>query len=148
MKIKQIILIFLSALIIGCSGFSSSEDINKSLIKEMLDDIKISFNLIDLGNIMYHYHEDFFHQGDFYEDELIRWESRLINYEEMNITDVEVELNGGFAVVYFTLIFNNEEESNVWSEPSEANGDISYLIFSDDKWQIYGNQLAEDQLPQ
>jgi len=144
---KYLIIFFLSILLINCTGFSSTEDINKSEIIEMLDDIRIAFNMADPDQIISHYHSDFFHNGDLYEDELIKWESRLINYAEMDMLDIEIDINGEFAIAYLTLSFTEQSDTDSWEEPSEENGDLSYLIFDGNEWQIYGNQLNGDQSP-
>jgi hypothetical protein len=138
-----IILIFLT----GCLDLSTTKDINNSQITEILEDIRISFNLADLDQLMSHYHSDFFHNGDLIGDEVLRWESRLIEFTEIDISNIEIDVDGNYAIASFTLTFETSESSNNWSEPSVENGDISYLIFDSEEWQIFGNQIDPDYLP-
>jgi len=144
---KYLTFLSLCILISSCSGFSSSEDINEAEIIEMLEDIRIAFNLADIDQIMSHYHSEYFHNGDLYEDEIIRWESRLNNYVELDITGIDIDLDDGFAIAYFTLILRTSDNTESWSEPSDENGDISYLIFNSNTWEVYGNQIDPNQFP-
>jgi len=145
LKIYLLPLIFL--LITACSGFSSPDEIDTYEIEQMIEDIRISFNLADIDQIMFHYHSEFFHNGDLHADEEIRWESRLTSYTEMKFSQLDIDVNDEFAVVYFDLEFISEDTSLSWEEPSSENGDISYLYFFEGRWRIYGNQLDADQLP-
>ena len=144
---RVLIFLIICLLLSGCLDLSTTEDVNKSMITEMLEDIRISFSLADLNNIMSYYHDDYFHNGDLYGDEAVNWESRLVEYVEMDVEDIETDINGIYAVVSFTLTFRSIEGSESWSEPSEEHGDISYLIFSNDEWKIFGNQIDPDYLP-
>jgi hypothetical protein len=136
------LLIFLSVILIaGCSGLSSSKDVNLSLITELLEDIRITFIQADLDGLMSHYHSDFFHNGDFFNDEYALWESRFVEYVDLTIENIDIEINGNFAIAYFDLTFYTESGSATWQEPSTELGDLSYLFYDDNEWQIYGNQI-------
>ncbi len=148
MKMRFGLLIIIVVLLSGCSGLSSTEDVNKSLITEMLEDIRIAFILADLNAIMSHYHSDYFHNGDFFADEEVKWESRLIEYSEIDITDLDIDISGNFAVASFNLDLISENGSSLYQEPSAENGDLSYLYYENGEWQIFGNQQDIDQLPQ
>ncbi|MCK4311343.1 MAG: nuclear transport factor 2 family protein, partial [Candidatus Cloacimonetes bacterium] len=134
---KYFILVLI--LLISCCDTSSPEDVAEAQILEILDTIIASFTFNDLNEIMQNYHPDFLHNGDDYDFEVIRWEIRLNDYDEIDFTDIDIELDGDFAKVYFTMtLYDNEGNSFVTQEPSEENGDISYFYREFDDWKICG----------
>jgi len=139
---KYLVSIFILLLLLSCSDLSSPEEVNTSMIKEILENIETAFNFADSEVIMSYYHPDFLHNGDNYQNEELRWQIRSIDYNEIMISDIEIEFFTDFsAIANFTLILksiNNEEE---FSEPSNENGDISYFHKESGEWKILGNQL-------
>ena len=138
---KYLILVFI--FLIACSDTSSPEDVAEAQILEILDTIIACFPF-DLEGIMQNYHPDFLHNGDDYDFEEIRWDIRINDYNEIDFTDIDIELDGDFATVSFTMTFyDNEGNSFVSQEPSEENGDISDFYRDFDGWKICGKDFLE-----
>jgi len=138
-KLGFVLILFV---VLSCSDISSSEEENKVIIEQTLTDISIAFNFDDLSGIMDRYHPDFLHNGNDWNDEEFIWEGRMIEYLEMEITDVEIDLiSSSRATAEFILTFRNSETEVIWNEPSEENGDLSYFSYVNSEWKISGNQI-------
>ncbi|MDP8269311.1 MAG: hypothetical protein P9L97_11350 [Candidatus Tenebribacter davisii] len=119
---------------------TSSEELNKIEITDILDLIQISFNMNDIDGIMQSYHQYFFHNGDDFDFERTRWEIRLNDNDDLLFEDIEITLNGNFATASF--IMRLDETST--DEPSDENGDISYFYHDFESWKICGKDFVTE----
>jgi len=138
---KYLISIFILFLMISCSDLSSPEEVNTARIKEILENIENAFIFDNIEEIMINYHPDFLHNGDDYDDEELRWEIRLIDYNEIMISDIEIDfLTDISAIANFKLTLKSSDNEEEFSEPSNENGDISNFHKESGEWKIFGNQ--------
>lgn len=126
------LLIFL-LIVISCDT-SSPEELDKNDILDIFDSIQLSFNIDDLDGIMYNYHQDFFHDGDFYWERDVIWVSRLADYNALLFENIEISLNGNYATASFLMHL----DSITTEEPSVENGDISYFFYDLGSWLVCG----------
>ena len=127
-----LILIFL----ISCDT-TSPEELDKNAILDILDSIQSNFNFDDPEGIMQYYHQDFFHNGDYYDFERIRWEIRLRDYDDLLFENIEIELNGNYATAYFLMHL----DETITEEPSDENGDLSYFFYELGSWKLCGKDF-------
>ena len=104
---------------------TSSEELDKNEIIDILDSIQSNFNMDDIDGIMQYYHLDFNHNGDSFDWERTIWEIRLNDYGDLIFEDIEINLNGNYATAYFLMHL----DENTTEEPSDENGDISYFYY-------------------
>jgi len=145
---KWILLILLAAVLVSCD-VSSPKEIAESEIRSILDDLELRFpsNNIDddLDIIMSHYDDDYLHSGSTKSDERERWYILLIDYLELNIEDLTIEIIDDYdAHVSFQMIFSRSDISLEIDVPEEED----YLYYfeidtMDDHWRIIGNQENE-----
>ena len=136
---KEIVLIF-SLLLLFCSrDISTPEEASVGEIENALDAIELGFNLDHIDEIMQYYEPDYLHNDDDIDDVRLDWEIRLNDYQEMEISEIDIELDGDRATVSFILKFlNNGETVQEYIEP-EDNGDLSYWELEINSWKISGN---------
>lgn len=140
MKSKVILGIFIILLIISCSDTTSSEDISKMEILDILDEIESAFTFSDIESIMENYHHNFSHLANdsFYNfgSETIVWESRINSYSNIDFLEIDIQINGDTAIASFQFHLDDE----IFPEP-ETYGDISYFYNSINGWVICGNNF-------
>ncbi|MCF7912205.1 MAG: hypothetical protein K9M99_06735 [Candidatus Cloacimonetes bacterium] len=136
---------FLIALIVGGCDLSSPEEASTGEIANALDALELAFNLHHIDEIMVFYANSYLHNGDDIDDVLLDWEIRLNDFQEMELSDIVIELDGDRATVTCRRIFYvNGASVQEWNEP-EDNGDISYWSLVGDQWLIRGNEhIRED----
>lgn len=135
---KILFLLLISVVIISCD-LSSPEDVNKSEIKNIFDEIKTVFNFNDLDAIMQNYHPEFKHNTNDWAFEEIVWNIRLNDYDVIDFSDLQIDLHGDYATVYFTMYLDAE----AFQEPSTENGDISYFYWDTNRWYLCGNEFSD-----
>ncbi|MBN2461811.1 MAG: nuclear transport factor 2 family protein [Candidatus Cloacimonetes bacterium] len=139
---ESILPLFLSiCCLLACNKVSSPGEANAAEINQLLNDLELAFNYHDLDEIMTFYHEDFLHNGNDFDAETVIWDNRLLDYLELEIDNITVDvISGEYAVASFTMTLSNQDGFVTSQEPSQENGDLSYLqlFFSD--WKIVGNQ--------
>ena len=129
-------------LLFSCDDFTSSEDINKHNIEDILDHIQTSFYTDDVTSIMENYHPDFRHNTNSFSDEETLWQIRVVDFYDIAIEDVTIDLNNSiWATASFKLTLFYDEDKIVTMEPSEANGDLSYFYKDDGQWKICGKDF-------
>ncbi len=128
-------LIFL--FIISCD-ITSSEELDKNEIIDILDSIQSNFQFDDLYGIMQYYHQDFLHNEDDYDWEMFIWEQRIADYDELNFENIEIVLNGNYATAYFLMHLDD----TFTEEPSDENGDISYFFYESGSWKLCGKNFT------
>ena len=129
-------------LFFSCDSSSSPDNIDENMIREILQNIALAFNYGNIEEIMIYYHPDFLHNGDDLDSEHTLWELRSIEYNELEIENVEIGfLNDDYATASFILRFIGNSGSDSWDEPSDENGDLSYFFLDFSGWMIIGNQM-------
>ena len=134
MKYLLLLLSFMFLFLTSCDT-TSSEELDKNEIIDILDSIQSNFIMDDIDGIMQYYHQDFYHNGDSYNWEITIWEVRLNDYNDLIFEDIEIELNGNYATANFLMYLND----TITEEPSDVNGDISYFYRDLDGWKLCGN---------
>jgi len=117
---------------------TSPEEFDEQSIMEILDSVQSNFNFDDLDGIMQYYHEDFYHNGNDFEWERdVIWFTRLNDFDNLNLQNIEIEVDGDFA----TASFNMSLDQTLTEEPSQENGDVSYFYYDQQKWLICGQNF-------
>jgi len=133
MKNFYFLLIIISIFILSCDT-TSPEELDKNAIIDILDSIQSNFNFDDLDGIMQNYHQYFNHNGDDFNWERDTvWSTRLNEYDELLIENIDVIINGDFATASFLM----QLDETTSQEPSE-NGDASYFYYEFGSWKICG----------
>ena len=138
---KNILLSFLFLLCISCSDSTSPKNVDKYLITSILEDIETAFSFDDIERIMNHYHPNFLHNENNFNDEYAIWEIRLLEYDEIEFTEIEISINDNFASAEFVMKLSSGEDFVIYNEPDD-NGDISYFYYDLDAWKICGNNFS------
>ncbi len=138
---KNILLSVLIILCISCSESTSPKDVDEYLITSILEDIETAFIFGDIERIMNHYHPDFLHNENNFADEYVIWEIRLLEYNNIEFTEIEISINDNFAIAEFVMKLSSGEEFDIFNEPGD-NGDISYFYYDLDEWKICGNNFS------
>ena len=117
---KEIALIF-SLLLLFCScDISTPEEASVGEIENAFQAIELGFNLDHIEEIMQYYDQDYLHNGDDIDDVLLDWEIRLNDFQEMEISEINIELDGDRATVSFIRKFlNNGETEQEYTEPDD-----------------------------
>ena len=136
---KNIILSVLIILCISCSESTSPKNVDEYLITSILEDIETAFSFGYIDSIMNHYHPNFLHNENNFDDEYVIWEIRLLD-NEIEFYEIEITINDNFATAEFVMKLSSGEEFVVFNEP-EDNGDISYFYYDLDEWKICGNNF-------
>ncbi len=112
---------------------------DKEQIRQILTNIKLAYEQHDIDGIMQYYNSSFLHNGmhTWQAEEL--WLDRMSEYPYIDFEDITIELDVDDAVATFTMKLQNPEET-VYSDEPQDNGDTSYFVYEDDKWQVFGNQ--------
>ncbi len=139
---KNILLSFLIIfLCITCSDSTSPKNVDEYLITSILEDIESDFSFGYIDSIMDHYHPNFLHNENNFADEQVIWEIRLLEYNEIEFTEIEISINDNFANAEFVMKLSSGEEVDIFNEPDD-NGDISYFYYDLDEWKICGNNFS------
>jgi len=146
--IKWILLLLLAVTLVSCD-VSSPKEVAESEIRNILDDLELRFpssnNDNDLDIIMSHYDDDYLHSGSTKSDERERWYILLIDYLELTIEDLEIDVIDNYdAHVMFRMIFSSSDASLEVDVPEDENNLYYFELDSvDSHWRIIGNQQTE-----
>ena len=118
---------------------TSSEELDKNEILDILDSIQSNFNFGDLDGIMQYYHLNFNHNGNDYDWERdVIWFTRLNDYNDLIFENIEINLNGNYATANFLMHL----DETATDEPSDNNGDISYFYRELGNWKLCGEDFV------
>jgi len=132
------LLLIIFIFIFSCDT-TSPEDLDKSMIIDILDSIQSNFNFDDLGGIMQYYHQDFLHNGDDFDWERdVIWFTRLNDYGNLIFENVDIALNGNYATASFLMYL----DETISQEPSDENGDISFFYYEHGNWKLCGEDFV------
>lgn len=134
------LIFFITVLIITACDVTSPEEANEALLQTALDDLELAFNMHHLSEIMDLYSYDYLHNGDEWSNVELDWNIRLNDYQEMDLDDIRLDINGEEAVVSCVRRFYNDQIMiAVFNEPDD-DGDISYWELKNNEWKISGNR--------
>ena len=142
MKIVVTLLVVL--LLLSCSG--SDKNVEKSIIRDILQQIEDSFNRTeDLDRIMRFYHRDFLHKGGniyYWEGE---WHDRMVLYQRLSIEIIsDIEVINEYATARLKITFTDVDGRETMYIDPETFGDMSYFLYEPhNDWKIIGNGLLE-----
>jgi len=143
MKYLSLLLLAPLLLLGGCKGVSDTETVDTTRIENILEAIQTDFNNYQSESIIDYYHEDYLHDGDGLIMAEHIWNERSANYLEMQLTNIEIELDGNFATASFEMHLYGADDEDVFLEPYE-HGDFSYFHKDNGVWRIYGNQNPDE----
>lgn len=145
---KWTLLLLLALALFSCD-VSSPEEVAESEIRAILEDLEFRFPSSNIDNdlelIMSHYDDEYLHSGSTKSSERERWYILLIDYEELVIEELEIEVEDNYdANASFRLIFSNRDETLEIDVPEEEDYLYYFELDSvDDHWRFIGNQQTE-----
>ena len=138
MKYLLLLLSFMFLFLTSCDT-TSPEELYKNAILDILDSIQLNFNMHSgPDDIMQYYHPNFNHNSDSYDWERTIWEIRLNEFNNLNINNIEINLNGNYATANFIMHL----DEIITEEPSDDNGDISYFYRELGSWKLCGEDFV------
>ena len=136
-------MIFLSAIIFTSSCTGDDENVQKSVIRDILQQIQSSFIQRDLEKIMSFYHPDFFHKGNNIHSQSFIWQDRINRFVELDIEFIDIEIRNDYAMAIIKITFTGEHQSLPTYIDHETEGDLSYFFHDHRDWRIIGNGMSE-----
>jgi len=135
------LIIALIMLSMGCSK-STSSDYDEDRINTIMYNIRTAFNDHEIDNLMNYIHIDYLHKGKIRWQIREDWLDRMAKYQLIDFQNIDIEVNDENAIVTFTMKLQNQSET-VYSNEPNRNGDLSYFIYDNNDWHVFGNQLPE-----
>ncbi len=146
MLLKKILITFglfiLIFTLMSCKKASSSDDLNKGDIIQILQGIEDHFNMIETNQIFNFYDDDFFHRGKSIIQERIIWQDRQAQFSNLTFKNIDIDLENNYATVSFLMVFSDGQNETIFIEPHDI-GDVSYFKKINNEWKIYGNQTRK-----
>lgn len=139
MRIRVIFLLLMMILLVSCTSDLSKEEIAKTEINQILDNVADDFRLLEINKLMSKYDDDYYHKSFDKQEQRTIWEDRRAEYNYMEISNLSIEVNGDRAVASFVVKYSNENTQDIFIEPEDI-GDISFFKKENNEWVIYGNQ--------
>ena len=143
---KRLIFIFILSILFFVTSCTGDDDnVQKSIIRDILQEIQISFFQKDsVEQIMRFYHPDFYHKGNnFYAEQAI-WEDRLVRINRIEIEIVDIDIKNDYALAYLKITeFDYQGHPIRTYIDHETEGDLSYFFHDFRDWKLIGNQFAE-----
>lgn len=137
-RLIMLVIIFIGMLS-GCKS-TSSQDYNVSRINTILYNVRRAFNEHDIDTLMSHIHLNYLHKGQSRWAIREVWLNRMSNYQIIDFLNVAIFVDGNSARVEFTMKLQNADETVYTNEPNQ-NGDLSFFIYDNYDWSVYGNQF-------
>jgi hypothetical protein len=131
-------LIFTMSLI-SCS-LSDQDKVDKAEIASILNRIRVDFNDGNESGIMSHYHLDFLHRGNVFNDQTFVWRERLSRYQNIEIEIVDIEIDGDMGMARLLVRYSDRFQTHPPIVEPEQFGDMSFFWHDHRSWKIYGNQ--------
>lgn len=145
---RWILLPLLFITLISCE-VSSPEEVAESEIRTILDDLEMRFPSSNIDNdldiIMSHYDDDYLHSGSTKSYERERWFVLLIDYLELTIEDLEIDVLDSYdAHATFRMVFSRSDAVLEVDVPEDEDNLYYFELDSvDSHWRIIGNQRTE-----
>ena len=102
--------------------------------------IRMAFNDHDIDRLMSYINTGYLHKGQSRWEIREVWLDRMAEFLIIDFQNICIEVHDDRAVVSFTMKLQNQTES-VYSTEPERHGDLSYFIYVNNIWWVYGNQL-------
>jgi len=131
-------------LLLGCLLFincqkTTSVDYDETRINTIFYKLKQAFNDKDINNFMNYFHTDYLHKGQTRWMMREVWLDRMAEYLLIDFQNISISVQNSNAVVTFTMKLQKENQT-VFSDEPAAHGDISYFIYDNYDWSVYGDQ--------
>ena len=139
-KLHHIVILSL-LLLISCNG--SKKNIEQSIIRDILQDIQISFNQRELDKILSYYHLDFFHKGRDIYAITNDWQHYLNIYLELNIEIIDIDIRDYEAIARIKVTWKDQNTTYPTYIDPETKGEMSYFYLDQRDWKIIGNGSPE-----
>ncbi|HNQ43022.1 MAG TPA: hypothetical protein PKI59_01265 [Candidatus Cloacimonadota bacterium] len=120
-------------------GKNNPDQIAQNEIRELLYNLSQDFNRKDMARIMDRLHSDYLHKGMVSWSFNQQWLEHMGRFALLDIEVLFIETQDNKAVVHSVNTFTSSIETLVLTEP-ETVGDISYFIWHNGQWLLYGNQ--------
>ena len=140
---KPTIYIILISLIFLTSCSGSNKNIERSIIRDILQDIQISFNQRELDKILSYYHPDFFHKGKNIYAITNDWQHYLNTYLELNIEIIDIDIRDYEAIARIKITWKDQNTTYPTYIDPETKGEMSYFYLEQRDWKIIGNGSSE-----
>ncbi len=124
-------------LLLACDG--SVGDQAQTEIRDIIYDISRDFSWNDIEGIMAHVHPEYLHNGVYREEFRQLWMQRRAQYQLLDCTVSQVDIQDDHATVHLRLDFTATDGDLSYEDP-QTSGDISFFVRDNGVWQIYGNQ--------
>ena len=131
----------LCLLVIGCKQTTSSS-YDKDQINQILYNVRLAYEQNDIDGVMQYYHTSFLHNGQSLWQIREVWQNRRSEYPLLEMQNVSIKIEADEAVVSFTMKLIKPGQIVYSNEPAD-NGDLSYYLYDNEKWQIWGNQQSK-----
>ncbi len=141
MKFAIILLISYLMLLSGCD-VDTPEDASTGEIMNGLDKIETAFNYHHIEEIMQYYNNEYMHNGEDIDNVTLDWEIRLNDYQEMELSNIVIDLNDSRATVSLTRRFYINGEKVLEENLPQDDGDLSYWELDVNDWKIAGNGIS------
>jgi hypothetical protein len=137
------ILIFICILIslfllMSCKD-TTSGSYDETRINEILYSIESAFNDHDIDALMQYFDINYLHNGQSKWEIREVWLDRMAEYLLIDFQSIEIDVQNGKAIVSFRMKLSNST-SPVYSEEPLTHGDLSYFIYDNSDWKVFGNQ--------
>ena len=140
---KPTIYILLLSLIFLASCSGSDKNIEFSIIRDILQDIQISFNQRELDKILSYYHPDFLHKGKNIYAITNDWQHYMNTYLELNIEIIDLDIRDYEAIARIKITWKDQNHTYPPYIDPETRGEMSYFYKEHRDWKIIGNGNPE-----
>jgi hypothetical protein len=134
-------LLVLILVLSGCD-LSSPEEASIGEIENAFATMELAYDLHHIEDFMVFYDEDFLHNGDDIDNARLDWEIRFNDYQGMELSEINIELDGDRATVSLVRKFINNGAVQIEYNEPEDNGDMSYWQLRGNDWLIMGNEAS------
>lgn len=125
-------------LLAGCKD-STSNNYDETRINEIMYNIKSAYNDNDIDALMQYFHTDYLHNGQSRWEIKEVWLNRKAEFPIIDFQNTELSIHDDIAVVSFRMKLSKSTE-DVYSDEPADHGDLSYFIYDNSDWKVYGNQ--------
>lgn len=132
-----LLVIMLVFLFSGCKDPSSSYD--ETRINDILYRIESAYNDHDVDALLMYFSPDYLHDGQSNWEIREVWLDRMAEFVLIDFQDIEINIHGDLATVGFRMKLISQTQTLYSDEPA-THGDLSYFIYEDSDWKVYGNQ--------
>ncbi len=133
-------LLLAALLLAGCLATTNSVN-DEAEINTVLYKVKQAFINHDINTFMLCFHSDYLHEGMPLWQVRALWQDRMAEFLLIDFQNVRIEVEDYEAVVSFTMKLQ-KANTTVYSEEPADHGDLSYFIYDNNKWSVYGNQQS------